>query len=235
MPAHRGVPQRHEAAARSSSTRSCATSTRSSATPATTSTEIAAFFANDVAATQATDRPPGAPAPVHYLRTTNPLNPENLAAYPRGIATNRANPYVEPGGYSKLPTGLKVFGTYLCTNNAVPLLARSPRTCRSPRGRCSRSSCSAVPPAPPQRPPARSRGRSAAWWASRASTRTSAAAALAVDAPRGRSRSGRAARSGPGGQLCGIRDVRRGCAAAAAFVCACEHASSERLKVFGAR
>jgi virulence factor Mce-like protein len=84
--------------------------------------EIAAFFALDAAATQATDSPPGAPAPIHYLRTTNPLNPENLAVYPKRISTNRSNPYVEPGGYAKLPTGLEVFGTYLCTNNPVPIL-----------------------------------------------------------------------------------------------------------------
>jgi hypothetical protein len=58
---------------------------------------------------------------VHYLRTANPLNPENLAAYPHRPATNRSNPYVEPGGYANHP--LKVFGTYLCTNNAVPALA----------------------------------------------------------------------------------------------------------------
>jgi hypothetical protein len=30
---------------------------------------------------------------VHYLRTTNPLNPENLAVYPRRLGTNRPNAY----------------------------------------------------------------------------------------------------------------------------------------------
>ena len=84
--------------------------------------EIAAFFALDAAATQATDSPPGSPSPIHYLRTTNPLNPENLAVYPKRIQSNRSNPYVEPGGYSKLPTGLEVFGTYTCTDNPTPLL-----------------------------------------------------------------------------------------------------------------
>ena len=44
--------------------------------------ELTAFFAIDVAATQATDRPPGARGPVHYLRTANPVNPEILAAVP---------------------------------------------------------------------------------------------------------------------------------------------------------
>jgi phospholipid/cholesterol/gamma-HCH transport system substrate-binding protein len=76
--------------------------------------EIAAFFALDAAATQVTDRPPGSSRPLHYLRTTNPLNPENLAAYPRRLPSNRSNPYVEPGGSDQLRGGLPVFGRYLC-------------------------------------------------------------------------------------------------------------------------
>jgi virulence factor Mce-like protein len=82
--------------------------------------EIAAFFSLDSASTQAVDRPQGAPGVIHYLRTANPLNPENLAAYPKRLATNRSNPYVAPGGYAKYP--IKVFGTYLCTNNPIPTL-----------------------------------------------------------------------------------------------------------------
>ena len=76
--------------------------------------EIAAFFANDAASTQVTDIPPGSSRPLHYLRTTNPLNPENLGAYPRRLPSNRSNPYTEPGGYEQLRTGLPVFGRYLC-------------------------------------------------------------------------------------------------------------------------
>ena len=82
--------------------------------------EIASFFALDAAATQATDNPPSASQPIHYLRTANPLNPENLAAYPHRISTNRSNPYVDPLGYKNLP--IHVFGTYLCTANPVPTL-----------------------------------------------------------------------------------------------------------------
>jgi phospholipid/cholesterol/gamma-HCH transport system substrate-binding protein len=81
--------------------------------------EITAFFANDVAATQATERPIGGSDPVHYLRTTNPVNPENLAAWPYRLATNRSNPYTEPRGYAKLKNGLEVFDDYYCTENAV--------------------------------------------------------------------------------------------------------------------
>jgi virulence factor Mce-like protein len=82
--------------------------------------EIVSFFSLDAASTQAVDRPIGSAGPIHYLRTANPLNPENLAVYPRRVSTNRSNPYVEPGGYSQYP--MKVFGTYLCTNNPVPAL-----------------------------------------------------------------------------------------------------------------
>ena len=82
--------------------------------------EIVTFFANDSASTQAVDRPPGAKTPVHYLRTANPLNPENLSVYPARIVSNRSNPYTAPGGYATLP--LKVFGTYLCGTAKVPEL-----------------------------------------------------------------------------------------------------------------
>jgi virulence factor Mce-like protein len=83
--------------------------------------EVASFFSLDTAATQAVDRPPGSNGPVHYLRTANPINPENLAAYPRRIASNRPNPYVAPGE-STLKPG-KVFGTYACGTAAIPPLA----------------------------------------------------------------------------------------------------------------
>ena len=83
--------------------------------------EITAFFANDVAATQASSLGADQKTQLHYLRTTNPLNPENLAIYPKRISSNRSNPYVAPLGYQKFP--IKVFGTYACTNNPVPPLA----------------------------------------------------------------------------------------------------------------
>ncbi|MEA2467804.1 MAG: phospholipid/cholesterol/gamma-HCH transport system substrate-binding protein [Thermoleophilaceae bacterium] len=82
--------------------------------------EIASFFALDAASTQSVDRPPGSNVPIHYLRTANPLNPENLAAYPARITSNRSNPYVAPGGYATYP--IKVFGEYLCTTAPIPTL-----------------------------------------------------------------------------------------------------------------
>ena len=59
-----------------------------------------------------------------YLRTTNPLNPENLAAYPRRIGTNRSNAYPLPGAFAKLRSGLDVFSTESC-DNGTPTAART--------------------------------------------------------------------------------------------------------------
>ncbi len=81
--------------------------------------EIAAFFANATAATAAADISDVTGELTNYLRTTNPLNPEILAAYPRRLPTNRANAYVQPGGYEQLDSGLPVFGAYQCENPAI--------------------------------------------------------------------------------------------------------------------
>jgi virulence factor Mce-like protein len=62
--------------------------------------ELTAFFANVVAATNATTQV--GDKRVHYLRTTNPLNPEILAAYPRRIGSNRPNAYTLPNLFDKL-------------------------------------------------------------------------------------------------------------------------------------
>ena len=67
--------------------------------------ELRGFFANTVAVTQAVDRPPKAKGLVHYLRTMNPLNPENLAQYPNRIGSNRTQPYELPGGYLDIGKG----------------------------------------------------------------------------------------------------------------------------------
>ena len=88
--------------------------------------EITAFLGNVVASTQASQLGADGKSQLHYLRTTNPFNPENLAVYPHRIASNRSNPYVAPLGYSKMP--LKVFGKYLCTTNPVPTLAPEANT-----------------------------------------------------------------------------------------------------------
>ena len=56
--------------------------------------ELSAFFANTVATTQATTQE--GDALVHYLRTSNPANPENLAVYPRRIPTQPSQPVRVP-------------------------------------------------------------------------------------------------------------------------------------------
>jgi phospholipid/cholesterol/gamma-HCH transport system substrate-binding protein len=85
--------------------------------------EIAAFFANDSAATQFTDLGfEDATASVHVLRTSNPLHPEIMAGYPNRLSNNRSNPYTAPGAYDRLGSGqpLPVFGRQVCTSNPVP-------------------------------------------------------------------------------------------------------------------
>jgi virulence factor Mce-like protein len=84
--------------------------------------EIAAFFANDSAVTQARGPAFANTSQLHYLRVMNPLNPEILTGYSNRLGTNRYNPYTEPGAYDRLAQGqpLPVFGNYLCTSNPTP-------------------------------------------------------------------------------------------------------------------
>jgi phospholipid/cholesterol/gamma-HCH transport system substrate-binding protein len=89
--------------------------------------ELTAFFANTVAATQAKD--PG--TPLHYLRTMNPLNLENLAAYPRRLGTNRTNAYAKPRNFDRLASGMPSFETRHC-NRAVPGITNTPPAAGTP-------------------------------------------------------------------------------------------------------
>jgi phospholipid/cholesterol/gamma-HCH transport system substrate-binding protein len=84
--------------------------------------ELTAFFSNVVAATQATDKPPNSPVPVHYLRSSNPVNPEALAVYPRRLGTNRPNPYEFPGAFANLSQGLPVYEARGCGVVPTPTL-----------------------------------------------------------------------------------------------------------------
>jgi phospholipid/cholesterol/gamma-HCH transport system substrate-binding protein len=83
--------------------------------------EIATLFANDTATTQATDQI--GERRVHYLRLTSPVNPEALAVYPQRLGSSRGNPYIAPGGYSKVGSSLDVFNSNLCGNGGFPTLA----------------------------------------------------------------------------------------------------------------
>jgi virulence factor Mce-like protein len=85
--------------------------------------ELTAFFGNTVGATQATDVIPGTDIQQHYLRTTNPVNAENLAAYPRRVGSNRPLPYALPGAFDKLKDGLEVFEDRQC-GRGVPVISQ---------------------------------------------------------------------------------------------------------------
>jgi ABC-type transporter Mla subunit MlaD len=85
--------------------------------------ELGSFFANTVAATQATTPGLDGGSPVHYLRTTNPLNLENLAVYPNRIGTNRPNPYHLPNSFDALKDGLPVFEDRHCRNGVPAALS----------------------------------------------------------------------------------------------------------------
>jgi hypothetical protein len=87
--------------------------------------EIAAFFANGTASTQATGQNINQTALLHYLRISNPVNPETLSGYQNRLESNRGNPYMAPGGYAQLLNGLSVFGSYLCTANPQPAIGSS--------------------------------------------------------------------------------------------------------------
>ena len=83
--------------------------------------ELTSFFANTVAATQAKDNN------IHYLRTSNPLNPENLAVYPNRLPTNRPNPYTKPGHFDALQQGLPVYEDRQCNaSNLIPTVTNVP-------------------------------------------------------------------------------------------------------------
>ncbi len=86
--------------------------------------ELTAFFANTVAATQATDIQPGTGTELHYLRTTNPVNAENLAVYPRRVGSNRPLAYAQPGAFDKLAQGLEANETRHC-GRGVPVLSQA--------------------------------------------------------------------------------------------------------------
>jgi phospholipid/cholesterol/gamma-HCH transport system substrate-binding protein len=87
--------------------------------------EVAAFFANSTATTQASGPNAAGNKQLHYLRISNPINPELLTEYSGRLQSNRGNPYMAPGGYAKLLAGLDVFGGYLCTKRPQPTIGSS--------------------------------------------------------------------------------------------------------------
>jgi phospholipid/cholesterol/gamma-HCH transport system substrate-binding protein len=84
--------------------------------------EIAGFFANGTASSEATLPAASGHGLLHYVRVSNPVNPETLTDYSHRLSSNRGNPYLVPSGYDQLLGGLPVFGGYLCTSNPAPAI-----------------------------------------------------------------------------------------------------------------
>jgi virulence factor Mce-like protein len=85
--------------------------------------EIATFFANSTAATQASAQSfDSSTKQLHYVRVSAPLSPEELTAESKRPYSNRSNAYADPGSGSTLTasSALDVFGSYLCTDNPLP-------------------------------------------------------------------------------------------------------------------
>jgi phospholipid/cholesterol/gamma-HCH transport system substrate-binding protein len=80
--------------------------------------DVTAFLGNVAATSQARRSAPESPANgdvVHYLRTSPPVGPESVAGYPNRLRVDRSNPYIQPGGYLTLASGLASFETSQCT------------------------------------------------------------------------------------------------------------------------
>ncbi|HEY1590743.1 MAG TPA: MlaD family protein [Solirubrobacteraceae bacterium] len=84
--------------------------------------EVAAFFGNGTAATQATGSNLAQTTTLHYLRIANPVNPEVVSSYQSRLDSNRGAPYMAVGGFNSLLTGLHVFSPNLCTSNPQPTI-----------------------------------------------------------------------------------------------------------------
>ena len=79
--------------------------------------DVTALLGNAAAATQASRAAPEAnQEAVSYLRTAPPVGPESLAGYPNRLRVNRPNPYIKPGGFLNLASGLESFETRQCAS-----------------------------------------------------------------------------------------------------------------------
>ncbi len=80
--------------------------------------EITATFANVTAATLS-GVPEGAASEFfRFVRTSAPLSPEGVSAYPSRLQTSRTNPYFAPGGLEGLLGGLDSYETRHCDGAA---------------------------------------------------------------------------------------------------------------------
>jgi virulence factor Mce-like protein len=84
--------------------------------------ELAAFFANSTASTQATGLDLTNSLALHAVRLAAPVNPDVLTTYAHRLSSNRGNPYPVPGWMNGLAGGLSVFHGGLCTSNPQPTI-----------------------------------------------------------------------------------------------------------------
>jgi phospholipid/cholesterol/gamma-HCH transport system substrate-binding protein len=85
--------------------------------------EITGFLGNIAAATNNFQTAPEKNfQPVKLLRTSSPLNPQSMAAFPQRLTMERANPYFKPNSYLELKNGLEAFRNTPCGNGIVARL-----------------------------------------------------------------------------------------------------------------
>ncbi len=82
--------------------------------------ELAAFFANGAASTEATSLDVTNTFALHYARIASPVSPDTLSGYAHRLSSNRGNPYSVPGWMEGLAGGLSVYESSLCTGNPQP-------------------------------------------------------------------------------------------------------------------
>jgi hypothetical protein len=81
--------------------------------------EVAAFLGNVAAATNGSI---SEGIRLRHLRSSVVYAPQALASYPERLRSTRANPYLKPGGYDRLASGLEQFETRHCVSGEQALL-----------------------------------------------------------------------------------------------------------------
>jgi phospholipid/cholesterol/gamma-HCH transport system substrate-binding protein len=82
--------------------------------------EVTSFFANVSSASLSRDvNGLHGASEVHYLRTSQTLNPQGLSYYPRALGSSRENAYLAPGAFDQLATGLPVLDPAACATGDV--------------------------------------------------------------------------------------------------------------------
>ena len=85
--------------------------------------EIAAFFANSTATHAGDLAQHHQTKQLHYLRISNPVNPEVLTSYQKRLSSNRGNPYMDARRLLEAPaSGLRFSADICARNNPQPTI-----------------------------------------------------------------------------------------------------------------